>query len=303
MNCQTIERKSPTSFIGELQVEAEKSERWIDPRFKAISIGLADPGPFIKLDDGSLMVVSGNTTLISEDGGRSWSEPRAIYTGAGPGVPTRSAQAVKATDADGRSVIVLIWGEDFQVTWDSARVEPTEDSTADVWAIRSLDGGRTWIDRQRIFEGICSHIPSNIVQAKSGRISAPVQFYMRNPARNVIRNYVSDDAGQTWQGSNIVDLRGEGHHDGAVEPTMVELKDGRLWMLIRTNWDRFWEAYSDDQGLSWRVIQPSNIDASTSPGFLERLASGRLVLIWNRLYPEGKKSFPSQPAQVGRLAR
>ena len=26
MNCQTIERKSPTSFIGELQVEAEKSE-------------------------------------------------------------------------------------------------------------------------------------------------------------------------------------------------------------------------------------------------------------------------------------
>jgi hypothetical protein len=73
-----------------------------------------------------------------------------------------------------------------------------------------------------------------------------------------------------------------------LEPTLVELSDGRLWMLLRTNWDRFWDAFSEDQGRAWRVIRPSRIDASSAPGYVLRLASGRLALAWNRLYPEGK---------------
>ena len=72
---------------------------------------------------------------------------------------------------------------------------------------------------------------------------------------------------------NIIDLGGHGHHDGAMEPTMVELSDGRLWMLIRTNLDRFWSAFSSDQGLSWRVIRPSDIDTSSAPAAMARLAS------------------------------
>ena len=59
-------------------------------------------------------------------------------------------------------------------------------------------------------------------------------------------------------------------------------------MLLRTNLDYFWEAFSEDQGRSWRVIRPSRFDASSAPGYLLRLASGRLALVWNRLYPEGK---------------
>jgi sialidase-1 len=73
-----------------------------------------------------------------------------------------------------------------------------------------------------------------------------------------------------------------------VEPTVAELSDGRLMMLIRTGLDRFWSAYSEDQGRYWRVIQPTNIDASSAPAWLQRLQSGRLVLVWNRLNPEGK---------------
>jgi hypothetical protein len=63
-------------------------------------------------------------------------------------------------------------------------------------------------------------------------------------------------------------------------------------MLLRTNWGRFWQAFSEDEGLSWRRIEPSAIEASSAPGLLKRLASGRLVLFWNRPYPEGKDSFP-----------
>jgi len=31
--------------------------------------------------------------------------------------------------------------------------------------------------------------------------------------------------------SNLIDVGGHGDHDGALEPTLTELRDGRLWML------------------------------------------------------------------------
>ena len=45
-------------------------------------------------------------------------------------------------------------------------------------------------------------------------------------------------------------------------------------------------------GLTWGEIGPSKIDASSAPGLLKRLESGRLVLVWNRYFPEGQTEFP-----------
>lgn len=164
----------------------------------------------------------------------------------------------------------------------------------DVWTIRSLDEGKTWVERRKIVEG-WSGANLDLIQTSTGRIVLPIQDLLINPGgncANVTYTLVSDDDGRSWKKSNIIDLGGHGHHDGAFEQTLVELRDGRLWMLMRTNWDRFWQAYSTDQGLSWRVIGPSEFDASSSPGYLTRLSSGRLVLVWNRLYPEGKNNYP-----------
>jgi len=71
-----------------------------------------------------------------------------------------------------------------------------------------------------------------------------------------------------------------------------ELSDGRLMMLIRTTLGQHWRAYSDDHGRYWRVIEPSGIDASSAPGWLLRLKSGRLALVWNRSKPEGAEDWP-----------
>jgi len=100
------------------------------------------------------------------------------------------------------------------------------------------------------------------------------------------------DEGMFWQRSNVIDRGGIGHHAGVTEATIEQLRDGRIWMLMRTNWKTFWEAYSSDQGLSWSSIGPTKIDAGSAPGLLKRLQSGRLILVWNRYYPEGKTSFP-----------
>ena len=63
-------------------------------------------------------------------------------------------------------------------------------------------------------------------------------------------------------------------------------------MLMRTNWGNFWKTFSDDEGLTWKDYRPTNIHSSSTPGMLKRLQSGRLVLVWNYPFPEGKNSYP-----------
>lgn len=264
---------------------ATPEKLWIHPRGEVLSLKLT--GPFIKLVDGSLLASDGNATRTSRDGGKTWSEPRQIYRGPKPGTP-RNGLFLRTRDG----AVILVY-QDFDIYqwgWDDVRGVPNPDVRLDVWAIRSLDGGKTWVDRQKIFDGYCGAL-IDIIQTKSGHIVAPIQPMLRGPARHATYTAVSADNGKTWKKSNLIDLGGYGHHDGAMEATLTELQDGKLWMLLRTTWDRFWQAYSDDHGLSWRVIQPSNIDASSSPGYLLRLASGRLVLVWNRLYREGENSY------------
>jgi len=43
--------------------------------------------------------------------------------------------------------------------------------------------------------------------------------------------------------------------------------------------------------LTWSAYQKTDIDASSSPGTLLRLESGRIILVWNRLYQKGKDSI------------
>ena len=260
---------------------------WTDPRCTVLVIDKF--GPFVKLGDGTILTVEDHATLISEDDGRTWSKPRTMYKGTGPGRP--SSSGVMLRTRDGVIVCVYMDMEHFKWSWNEASAEADEDVSLDVWAIRSLDEGETWIGRTKIFEGYCGAL-IDMIETSSGEIVVPIQRLLRDPSRHAMCVYVSPDSGETWRQSNIIDLGGHGHHDGAMEPTLVELKDGRLWMLIRTNLDRFWEAHSSDKGLSWRVIRPSGIDASSAPGYMVRLSSGRLALVWNRLYPEGEDRYP-----------
>lgn len=249
----------------------------------------------VRLPDGSLLTTEGNATVLSRDGGKTWGERRPIIVedpanpGRQPatGVPRSQIMLVRTRDG----VLVAVWSDPRVDDWDPVTGALGPKADGDVWSIRSTDGGRTWTDRCRLFDGICGHPPINLLELRDGKLVVPVQYYVSHPLRCVIRTYVSSDAGITWRGGNVIDIGGNGHHDGGFEPSLVELRDGRVWMLIRTNLDRFWEAVSEDGGLYWRTIRPSAIEASSSPPYLTRLASGRLILFWNRLYPEGKSEY------------
>jgi len=279
-------------FLTSVGVSVGQEGRWIEPRCTVLPF--TKKGCFVELADGSLIAIDDESAkdkglYTSSDDGRTWSKARKVYDGPPPGIP--SAAGVLLKTHDGAIVWVYMDMSTLKYDWDKVKNEPRDGMHLDVWAIRSLDDGRTWGDRQMISRGWCGAL-IDIIQTRKGRIVVPVMRLLKDPGRHAVVTYVSDDNGKAWRHSHMIDLGGAGDHDGALEPTLAELSDGRLLMLIRTNLGRFWEAFSEDGGHSWRTIRPSQINASSAPGYLTRLASGRLALVWNRLYPEGKNDYP-----------
>jgi len=255
-------------------------ELWIHP--KAQRLKTEHTRAMVALQDGALLAVDGGHACFSDDNGRTWTT-RPIFAD-----PERSASFEYALVRCASGALVLVYKDNSTKRWgwDNEKHEPIPDARTEVWATRSLDEGRTWSEPRRLFDGYCGAIISGI-RTRSGRIVVPVQRLLYDPGRHAQVTYVSDDEGLTWAHSNVIDLGGRGHHDGCFEGTLVQLRDSRLWMLLRTNLDCFWQAYSEDEGLSWRTILRSDIDASSAPAYLIRLKSGRLMMAWNRLYPEG----------------
>lgn len=85
---------------------------------------------------------------------------------------------------------------------------------------------------------------------------------------------ISTDKGRTWTLQGAV----KAPH-WALENMVVELKDGRVWMLIRAGGGVLWQSYSTDKGRTWSEGTATTIPDPGSRFFIRRLASGRLLLV------------------------
>lgn len=279
-----------TTDSGEM-VEALKQPVWQTPvmplsadlwlHSKARQLTIPCTNTLINLSDGGLLTISGDQACISTDGGEKWTlHPLFSASGIKP-----SFEHALVRSASGAIVFVFMDAATTLTGWDNEKHEATVEPRRDTLAIRSLDEGRTWSEPVVLtnYTGCIIHG----ITTTRGRLVVPIQRFVRNPDHWAQRCFVSDDVGRTWTVSNTVDVGGHGHHDGGFEGTVVELTDGRLWMLLRTNLDCFWQTYSNDQGLTWSDPAPTDIDASSAPAWLQRLSSGRLIMAWNRLYSQG----------------
>jgi hypothetical protein len=260
---------------------------WIDRRLEDMP-GL-EMGPFVRLQDGGILTVDrAQSALVSQDEGKTW-QKHTIFDDPSK-YAVRPERALLQTRSG--AVILAFMNDRQRANWNwDAKISDSPNAQLPTYAVRSLDGGKTWQDLQKLHDTWTGAI-RDMIQTSSGNVVFTSMMLLHNPGRHSVLTYASQDDGKTWVRSNIIDLGGVGHHGGATEATLVELRDGRLWKLIRTNWKVFWQAFSDDDGLSWRTIGPSTIDASSAPGMLKRLESGRLTLVWNRYFPEGKSDFP-----------
>jgi len=238
----------------------------------------------LTLPDGSLFAMfreeRGSPTFYavqSTDGGATWSEPRPVATVEGAnGYGCRTL-----VDDRGEVHVFFLRGEGLRIHH-----------------FHSEQGRMLWTEPKLIFDGRVGSLRSAI-QLAGGRILLPHQH--RTPDRDrthptgwgVTTVDYSDDHGETWRNTGTAltapcspDYNGS--NVGATEPAIIELADGRVWMLMRTQAGYHYESFSTDQGLTWSDAVPSRFPSHNGTPALVRAADGRIVLIWNNAGPVSK---------------
>ncbi|MCK5739574.1 exo-alpha-sialidase [bacterium] len=203
--------------------------------------------------------------VTSDDDGFTWSAPKLVIDP--PGM-VRTYDSCCWIDPLGR--LWLFWAQSY--TWFDGR--------CGVWAIHTENPDAEspqWSAPRRLCDGIMMNKP---VVLSTGEWLLPAAVWNRQPKRpefdamrfsNII---VSTDQGENWQLRGSADVP-ERTYD---EHQIVELQDGRLWMLVRTAYG-IGESFSSDHGETWSPGQPSKIAGPGSRFFIRRLQSGRLLLI------------------------
>ena len=138
----------------------------------------------------------------------------------------------------------------------------------------------------------CVH-PDRVVQLMCGRLVIPASSPLErrfefSGVGDLVKRvqqesmcYLSDDGGQTWRRSRLI-AAPAASTVGIQEPAVVQLRDGRLWMLCRTNAGCLYESFSEDRGETWTAARPTALKAPLSPCSVERIPStGDLLLVWN----------------------
>ncbi|OGV83604.1 MAG: hypothetical protein A3K19_07805 [Lentisphaerae bacterium RIFOXYB12_FULL_65_16] len=246
---------------------------------KAQALPFKHQGPFVTTKDGGVLCVDAKNALRSSDEGATWSatpvftEPaKFMISNERALLRTREGVVIAAwmNGAERRSPKGWHWGGK-DVSWQEF-VLPT-------YACRSLDGGKTWEAPVKLSEPWCGCIHS-MIQTRGGRIVLVGQEIIPE-WRHATVMFVSDDLGQTWQRSNMLDY-GVGKHDhaGSIEGTVIERTDGTLYLLLRTESGWLWEATSAD-GLKWDGLKQSQVASVTCCPQMARLQDGRIALQWN----------------------
>ncbi|HSH93076.1 MAG TPA: sialidase family protein, partial [Roseimicrobium sp.] len=99
---------------------------------------------------------------------------------------------------------------------------------------------------------------------------------------------VSVDQGKSWELYGYLKAPA-----WALENMEVELRDGRIWMLIRTGGGVLWESFSSDKGRTWTDAAPGKIANPGSRFYIRRLASGNLLLV-NHFKNKGRSHLTAQ---------
>ncbi|HRR95164.1 MAG TPA: sialidase family protein, partial [Candidatus Ratteibacteria bacterium] len=137
-----------------------------------------------------------------------------------------------------------------------------------------------------------------VIQLSNGRIIVPSSHHPCSTGKwddfgpGEVIVFYSDDNGNTWKSSRNILLSPEKNDKrGLEEPGVIELRDGRILMWIRTNLGCQYYSYSEDFGQTWSEVSPSPLVSPLSPASIKRIPkTGDLLCIYND--HSGKFPYP-----------
>ncbi len=242
-------------------------------------------GSIVALNDGSLLFAvtefhgSGSDFAKahivgrqSTDGGRTWSASRVLQANTG-GMNVMSVTLRRLADGS----IAMFY------------LQKNSHSDLTPYLRISTDEAKTFGDPVKVSSASGYHVVNNdrVTTLSTGRLLMPAASTPDVASDNHFQShcFLSDDGGKTWRdGKGKVDA----DKRGAMEPEVVELKDGRIMMLVRTQLGYPGKAYSDDGGDTWGPMTSLGVQGPEAPATVRRIPStGDLLLIWNNTYTAG----------------
>ncbi len=149
----------------------------------------------------------------------------------------------------------------------------------DAWwgmLMTSDDAGVTWSKPCRLPDGVLGPIKNKPIELANGDILSPSSS---EHARNRVHFERSSDLGRTWEVTAAVN---DGLTIGAIQPSILTLKDGRLQALGRTtNQRKVFEVFSSDMGRTWGPLTLTSLPNPNSGTDALTLADGRHLIVYN----------------------
>lgn len=240
-------------------------------------------GSFIQLKDGRILfayskfeggsgdhasgVIAGR---YSKDGGNTWTGKDEVIISNEGGMNVMSVSFLRLIDGS----IALFY----------ARKNSLDDCIP--YMRFSTDEAKTWSDPVPVITDKKGYFVLNndrVIQLSGGRLLAPVSLHKTAGVdfsmRGSIFCYYSDDNGKTWHSGMEMPNK---NRVVVQEPGVVLLENGKILMWLRTDRGVQYLSKSEDQGLTWEEVYPSDIASPRAPASLKRIPeTGDLMLIWN----------------------
>ncbi len=106
--------------------------------------------------------------------------------------------------------------------------------------------------------------------------------------------FISDDGGDTWKIKDLPSCprfkqtpphKGVRWENNGSEPSLTRLKNGVLWLVLRTSQDYMYECFSYDNGDTWTEPVESRFHMTLTTPFPFTMRDGRVLLFWNNTHP------------------
>ena len=148
-------------------------------------------------------------------------------------------------------------------------------------AMTSADGGQTWSAARRLPDGIVGPVKNKPVQLANGDLVSGSSTEHDGWRVHFER---STDNGATWTATPPLN---DGTAIGAIQPSILTHRDGRLQAIGRTRQGKLFEIWSSDQGRTWAPISLLNLPNSSTGSDAVTLRDGRHLLVYNHT-PRGR---------------
>src|SRR5262249_35080830 len=113
----------------------------------------------------------------------------------------------------------------------------------------SMDEGRTWSKPVRLPDGVLGPIKNKSVQLANGDIICGSSIEGDGDWR--VHFERTSDLGKTWSATPPVN---DGNEIGAIQPSILFHRDGRLQAIGRTRNDKLFQIWSEDSGKTWGTM-------------------------------------------------